>query len=80
MEEVRADTSTRLQFFKSFNGQWFFPEKILSSNDILQLFIDSSGNSWLGLWGIFSKFLGPVEVARVVERPSNYKRRVLFVI
>ncbi|CAG2202652.1 unnamed protein product [Mytilus edulis] len=53
-KEVKADAMLWLQFLNIFNGQCFFPERVWLSNDILQLFTDSSGNQYLGCGAFFN--------------------------
>ncbi|CAC5400972.1 unnamed protein product [Mytilus coruscus] len=53
-KEVKADAMLWLQFLDTFNGQCFFPERVWLSNDILQLFTDSSGNQYLGCGAFFN--------------------------
>jgi hypothetical protein len=48
--EVKADIAMWLQF----NGHCFFPEKSWTSNIILPLFTNSSGNPELGYGAIFA--------------------------
>ncbi|CAC5417893.1 unnamed protein product [Mytilus coruscus] len=58
----RAIPSSRA-FIHTFNGQCFFPERVWLSNDILQLFTDSSGNRNLGCGAFFNGIVGdPVNV------------------
>lgn len=52
-KEVKADVAMWLQFLDRFNGQCFFPERIWLTNQILQLFTDSSGNPDLGCGAYF---------------------------
>ncbi|VDH91303.1 Hypothetical predicted protein [Mytilus galloprovincialis] len=51
--EVKSDIAMLLKFLENFNGQCFFPEQIWTSNEILQLFTDSSGNPNLGCGAFF---------------------------
>lgn len=53
-KEVKADVLIWLKFLDSFNGQCYFPEKVWLSNEVLQLFTDSSGNSELGCGAYFN--------------------------
>jgi len=53
--EVKADIAMWLQFLDEFNGHCFFPERIWTSNIILHLFTDSSGNPELGCGAIFGQ-------------------------
>ncbi|CAC5376145.1 unnamed protein product [Mytilus coruscus] len=62
-KEVKTDAMLWLQFLDTFNGQCFFPERVWLSNDIIQLFTDSSGNQYLGCGAFFNGIVGdPVNV------------------
>ena len=51
--EVKEDILMWLQFLDNFNGQCFFPERLWTNNETLQLFTDSSGNPDLGCGAYF---------------------------
>lgn len=51
--EIKEDISMWLQFFDKFNGYCFFPERIWTSNEVLHLHTDSSGNPELGCGALF---------------------------
>lgn len=52
--EVKADALLWLEFLDKFNGQCYFPERVWTSNEVLKLFTDSSGNSGLGCGAFFN--------------------------
>ena len=51
--EIKEDISMWLQFLDKFIGYCFFPERIWTSNDVLHLHTDSSGNPELGCGALF---------------------------
>lgn len=62
--EIKEDISMWLQFLDKFNGYCFFPERIWTSDEVLHLHTDSSGNPELGCGALFghkwSQFRWPI--------------------
>ena len=54
--KAKADVALWLQFLEDFNGQCYFPDKYWVSNDVLQLFTESSGNPNLGCGAYFAEY------------------------
>lgn len=52
--EVKADIAMWLHFLDVFNGHCFFPDRVWTSNDVLSLFTDASGNPDLGCGSFFN--------------------------
>lgn len=53
-KETKADILMWIEFLDRFNGQFFFPEREWLTNEVLQLFTDSSGNADLGCGAYFN--------------------------
>lgn len=53
-KEVKLDAAVLLEFFASFNGDCYIPERFWISNDTLELFTDAAGNLELGCAAYFA--------------------------
>lgn len=76
--EVKEDIILWLSFLEDFNGQCFFPDRVWSSSDMLQLFTDSSGNPNLGCGCYFNGLWAQLHWPNEWEGSQIFKNMALL--